>query len=149
MTGRTTDDSRLAILLLDYEACREDERTSVLVQATMFTAAIALLGLVAAAVTQTCAFDPDRDRCTPVNHYLLASAPLLPYAVIVFVYSIGLMGNHRDPNRKHGASDGQYGFGAPHACGFGHRCSSSRGCTPAATGAAARLRRKRCKRVSS
>ncbi|NLT05157.1 MAG: hypothetical protein GXY03_02485 [Solirubrobacterales bacterium] len=95
MTGRTTDDSRLAILLLDYEACREDERTSVLVQATMFTAAIALLGLVAAAVTQTCAFDPDRDRCTPVNHYLLASAPLLPYAVIVFVYSIGLMGNIR------------------------------------------------------
>ncbi|MBV9379974.1 MAG: hypothetical protein JOY82_01910 [Streptosporangiaceae bacterium] len=72
----------MQILLEDYAQCRDDERTWSVVFVTLFTATVALVGLLAAAVTQTCAFTAPGKSCVAVPDYILGGAPLLPVAAL-------------------------------------------------------------------
>jgi 4-hydroxybenzoate polyprenyltransferase len=74
------EDARLAVLISDYEMAREDERTLVNTQATVFSAAITLVGLLAAVVTQN----------PHVPELVFAAAPLIPYALFTHLTIIGL-----------------------------------------------------------
>ena len=73
-------DDRLNVLICDYEMAREDERTLVNTQATLFSAAVTLVGLLAAAVTQA----------PQVPEVVLAAAPLIPYAIFAYLTIIGV-----------------------------------------------------------
>lgn len=77
------------LLLADYQACREDERglSSVIVAA--FSIAVTLIGVMAAAVTQTCEFS-DAQSCTRVPDYILAASPLIPVALLAYITMLGI-----------------------------------------------------------
>ncbi len=76
---------RLQILLADYVACREDERTLVATQATMISVAVSMLGLLGAAIIQTCKLSSKTTGCWDVPDLALAAAPLLPLALLAFL----------------------------------------------------------------
>ena len=76
---------RLEILISEYQACRDDERNFTALSAALLGVAATMLGLLAAATTQTCTFNKDPNHCLPVPGYFVAGAPLLP--LIVFAYA--------------------------------------------------------------
>ncbi|MEU4559416.1 hypothetical protein AB0F72_13605 [Actinoplanes sp. NPDC023936] len=86
----TRDTLSLEALLLDYEMARDDERTVTNIQAGLYGVAIALIALMAGALTQECGFGmkqpPD---CTNVPDAILAAVPILPLGLIAFIQSIG------------------------------------------------------------
>jgi hypothetical protein len=77
--------SRLRVLIAEYEACRDDDRTYNSAYAVLFGVASTLLGLIAAATTQACGFTQSGKACVHVPDSLIAIAPLLP--VVVFAYA--------------------------------------------------------------
>ena len=87
--------ARLQILLEDYAQCRDDERTWVIALASLIAVAFTLVGLLAAAVTQTCRFSTSR-ACTNVPDYVVGAAPLLPIALIAFLQSLGIIATIRN-----------------------------------------------------
>jgi hypothetical protein len=89
------DSARLQILLEDYAQCRDDERTWVIALASLIAVAFTLVGLLAAAVTQTCRFSTSRS-CTNVPDYVVGAAPLLPVALIGFLQSLGIIATIRN-----------------------------------------------------
>jgi hypothetical protein len=93
--GDFEEQRRLEILLVDYEMAREDERTVVNASAAMFGAAVALLALLAAAVTQECRFGAQRASCVNVPDPILAAAPLLPLSLLGYMQLIGTVGTLR------------------------------------------------------
>lgn len=80
---------RLEILLQDYQSCREDDRVLLQTQANVIGVAVALLTLLAAAVTQTCTFNPPPNQCIRVSPLTLAIAPLPIVAVIAYIIMLG------------------------------------------------------------
>lgn len=88
------DSTRLAILLEDYSNCRDDDRNWWMVVATLVAVAITLVGLLFAAVTQTCRFNTSAS-CTRVPDYVVAGAPLLPIAIVAFMQMIGTLSTVR------------------------------------------------------
>lgn len=70
---------RLEVLLLDYEMAREDERSLTNAITTTFSVAVALLGLLGAAITQ-------HNKIPPL---LLAGTPLLPLSVLAYLEMLG------------------------------------------------------------
>ena len=96
LSGDTVDDSaRLQILLEDYSQCRDDERNWNTVLASLFAVAFTLVGLLIAAVTQTCRFNAS-ESCTNVPDYLVGAAPLLPIALIAYAESLGTVAAFRN-----------------------------------------------------
>ena len=82
-------EQRLEVLLADYQACREEDRTLVNVQVALFSVAVTLIGLMAAAVTQTCEFSGSTS-CVKVPGYVLAGSPLIPAAVLAYFTMISI-----------------------------------------------------------
>ncbi|MEX1141478.1 MAG: hypothetical protein WD993_08565 [Thermoleophilaceae bacterium] len=103
MTGGRTmhGDARLAVLLVDYEAARDDERTLMSTQAGLFGAAVAVTAFVAAAATRTCQIareagaSPEPD-CVTVPDALLGALPMGPLAMIAFLQVIGAVSTIRN-----------------------------------------------------
>lgn len=89
-----SDAALLQVLLEDYSEGRDDERTWITVLATLIAVAFTLVGLLAAAVTQTCRFNPSKS-CTNVPDYLVGAAPLLPIALIAFTQMLGTASTFR------------------------------------------------------
>ncbi len=85
---------RLEILLADYQTCREDERVLTSIQAGLFSVAITLIGLMAAAVTQTCEFSSSAS-CVHTPGYILAATPLIPIALLAYTAALGVMATLR------------------------------------------------------
>jgi hypothetical protein len=81
----TANDSkqRLEILLADYQACREDERVQLATVAAVIGVLVTLIGLMAAAVTQTCEFSSSK-TCIAAPDYLLAASPMIPIALLAY-----------------------------------------------------------------
>ena len=94
-TGKTggqpsnRDSQQVEILLADYQTCREDDRVLVSIQAVVFSVLVTLIGLMAAAVTQTCEFSNSKS-CVNVPDYLLAAAPLIPCALLAYTTMLGV-----------------------------------------------------------
>jgi hypothetical protein len=84
----STSPQRLEVLLADYQTCREDDRVLTSIQAGLFSVAIALIGLMAAAVTQTCQFSTSK-TCIHTPYYVLAATPFVPIALAAYVAVIG------------------------------------------------------------
>ena len=78
-TGKS--DQRLQILLTDYQACREDERVQFATGAAVIGILVTLIGLMVAAVTQTCEFSSSKS-CVAAPDYLLAASPMIPIALL-------------------------------------------------------------------
>ena len=76
------------ILLEDYAQCRDEERNWMTILASMFAVAFTLVGLLAAAVTQTCRFSAAKS-CVSVPDYLVGAAPLLPIALLAYAQMLG------------------------------------------------------------
>lgn len=89
------DSGRLQILLDDYSQGREDERNWLTVLATLIAVMFTLVGLLVAAVTQTCRFNTSRS-CTNVPDYLVGAAPLLPAAVLAYMELLGTVATFRN-----------------------------------------------------
>ena len=70
------------ILLADYQTCREPDRLLTSIQAVVFSIIIPLIGLMLAAVTQTCEFY--RFQLLVMAHYFLAATPLVPCALLAY-----------------------------------------------------------------
>ena len=83
------DSHRVDILLADYQTCREDDRLLVSTQAVVFSILVTLIGLMAAAVTQTCEFSSSKS-CVNVPDYLLAATPLVPCALLAYTTMLGV-----------------------------------------------------------
>jgi len=77
------------VLLADYESCREDERSLSSAMVTAFSIAVTLIGVMAAAVTQTCQFSGSQG-CTHVPDYVLAASPTIPIALLTYVTMLGI-----------------------------------------------------------
>lgn len=90
---------RLEVLLLDYETARDDERSYTQLQAALFSVAVALLGIIAATVTQSCQLKAPqclnktgnelqqclRDwECLSMPDGALSGAPLLAVAALAY-----------------------------------------------------------------
>jgi hypothetical protein len=99
----TTDDTelrggdanqRLDILLADYQACREDERVQFATVAAIIGVLVTLIGLMAAAVTQTCEFSSSK-TCIAAPDYLLAISPMIPIALLAYAIYILVVGTLR------------------------------------------------------
>jgi len=88
--GRPPGDSsqRLEILLADYQACREDDRVNLATLVAVFGVFVTLIGLMAAAVTQTCQFKPKPCIATP--DFILAATPLIPAALLAYGAMLGV-----------------------------------------------------------
>ena len=82
---------RLEILLADYQACREDERVQLAVVAAVVGVLVTVIGLMAAAVTQTCEFS-DSTSCINAPDYLLAASPLIPIALLGYAIYFMVVG---------------------------------------------------------
>jgi hypothetical protein len=85
---RPTDRTRFDLLLADYQAARDDERSFATVQAASIGLAISLLGLIAAGITQTCTIQ-QRPGCYALPPFFLAALPLGPAAVGSFLMIFG------------------------------------------------------------
>ena len=86
-TGHDAE-ARLEVLICDYEQCRQDERALAPIQVTLLSIGSTILGLLAAATTQTCQVRKE-PGCIKVPDYLLATAPLLPLTLFSFLYMVG------------------------------------------------------------
>lgn len=84
----STSPQRLEVLLADYQVCREEDRTLTSIQAGLFSVAIALIGLMAAAVTQTCQFSTSKS-CIHTPDFVLAATPLIPIALAAYYAILG------------------------------------------------------------
>ncbi|WP_434740397.1 hypothetical protein [Micromonospora sp. SH-82] len=83
-------------LLLDYEMAREDERTYINVQASLYGVAIALIALILGALTQECGLGMKQPpECTDAPDAILAAAPILPLGLIAFIQSLGSVASIR------------------------------------------------------
>ena len=85
---------QLEILLADYQACREDERVQYATLAAVFGVFVTLIGLMAAAVTQTCEFSSSKS-CIRAPGYILAASPLIPIALLAYATMLGVYGTLR------------------------------------------------------
>lgn len=85
---------RFDLLLADYQAAREDERSLVAAQGTSISVAVALLALLAAALTQTCNLGSG-SNCVRVPDLFLAAAPLGPVAVVAYLAMFGAVSTIR------------------------------------------------------
>jgi hypothetical protein len=95
LNGDTARDSqRLEILLEDYSQGRDDERNWNTVLASLIAVAFTLIGLLVAAVTQTCRFNKS-NSCTHVPDYLIGATPLLPIALLLFAQILGTVATFR------------------------------------------------------
>lgn len=83
------DDRQFDMLLADYAAVRDDDRGVASVIVTAFSIAVTLIGVMAAAVTQTCEFS-NAKSCTHVPDYILAASPLIPIALLAYVTMQGI-----------------------------------------------------------
>jgi hypothetical protein len=84
----------LDILLADYQTCREDERLMISIQGAVFGVFVTLIGLMAAAITQTCEFRSSAN-CVKVPDYMLAATPLIPIALLAYTTMIGVAATFR------------------------------------------------------
>ena len=95
LNGDAVDDSsRLQILLEDYSEGRDDERNWNVVLATLIAVAFTLIGLLVAAITQTCRFNTSKS-CINVPDYLVGAAPLLPVALLTYAQTLGTVTTFR------------------------------------------------------
>lgn len=95
LNGDAADDSaRLQILLEDYSQGRDDERNWNTVLASLIAVAFTLIGLLIAAVTQTCRFNTS-NSCTHVPDYLIGATPLLPITLLLFTQMLGTVATFR------------------------------------------------------
>jgi 4-hydroxybenzoate polyprenyltransferase len=95
LNGDAVDNSaRLQILLEDYSQGRDDERNWNVVLATLVAVAFTLIGLLAAAITQTCRFKSS-SSCVSVPDYLVGAAPLLPVALMAYTQLLGTVATIR------------------------------------------------------
>ncbi len=83
------DKRQFDLLIADYQACREDDRSLASVIVAAFSIAVTLIGVMAAAVTQTCEFS-SATSCVHVPDYILAASPLIPIALLAYVTMLGL-----------------------------------------------------------
>ncbi len=90
----TSDAARLEILLEEYSQGRDDERNWNSTLASLFAVAFTLVGLLAAAVTQTCRFSTS-NSCTHVPDYVIGAAPLLPIALMTYTQMLGTIATLR------------------------------------------------------
>ena len=88
------DSERLQVLLEDYSQGRDDERNWNTVLASLIAVAFTLIGLLVAAVTQTCRFNTS-NSCTHVPDYLIGATPLLPIALLMFTQILGTVATFR------------------------------------------------------
>lgn len=85
---------RLEILLVDYQSCREDERVQLAAVAAVIGVLVTVIGLMAAAVTQTCEFSSSKS-CVKAPDYLLAASPLIPIALLGYAIYFLVVGTLR------------------------------------------------------
>ena len=85
---------RLDILLADYQACREDERVQLATVTAVIGVLVTLVGLMAAAVTQTCEFSSSKS-CIQAPDYLLALSPMIPIALLAYAIYFLVLGTLR------------------------------------------------------
>jgi len=83
------DKQQFDVLLADYQALREDERGLSSVVVAAFSIAVTLIGVMAAAVTQTCEFSKAQS-CTHVPDYILAASPIIPVALLAYITMLGI-----------------------------------------------------------
>ncbi len=93
--GAPDDGRRLAVLMLDYEMAREDDRSTMSTQATILSVAVALLLGIGAIVSQACAYELKKS-CVQVPDALLAAVPLAPLAMVGYLQMIGTAGTIRN-----------------------------------------------------
>jgi hypothetical protein len=84
------------VLLVDYEAARDDDRSVVTTQAALFGAAVAVMAFSTAAASQTCQIDAKDRGCLEVPDPLLGALPLGPLAMIAFLQVIGAISTVRN-----------------------------------------------------
>lgn len=88
------DSERLQILLEDYSQGRDDERNWNTVLASLIAVAFTLIGLLVAAVDQTCRFNTS-NSCMHVPDYLIGATPILPIALLIFTQIHGTVATFR------------------------------------------------------
>ena len=89
-----SDGARLQILLADYSQGRDDDRNYYAVLASFIAVAFTLVGLLIAAVTQTCRFNTS-NSCVHVPDYLIGASPLLPIALLTYSQVLGTAATFR------------------------------------------------------
>lgn len=89
-----SDGARLQILLADYSQGRDDDRNYYAVLASFIAVAFTLVGLLIAAVTQTCRFTTS-NSCAHVPDYLIGASPLLPIALLTYSQVLGTAATFR------------------------------------------------------
>ena len=89
-------DGRLEVLLLDYEMARDDDRSTVAVQGTVLSVAVALLVGMAAVISQACTYQITTGDCARVPDALLAAVPLAPLAMVCYLQMVGTAGTVRN-----------------------------------------------------
>ncbi|MER6139404.1 hypothetical protein ABT174_04990 [Streptomyces sparsogenes] len=80
-------EQRLKILLADYGAGRDDERSLTFAYSAVTSVAVTALGIIAAGSAQTCQLK--HNQCLKINDWVLAGAPLLPLAAFSFAQMLG------------------------------------------------------------
>ncbi|MGX1612628.1 hypothetical protein ACWIF8_01890 [Micromonospora chalcea] len=93
-TEQAADQTRLAVLISDYEMARDDERTFIATMAAMIGVTVALATAVVAVVSQTCQF-AQTENCIKAHDALLAATPLPTLAVLAYMQMIGIVATMR------------------------------------------------------
>ena len=81
----------LQILLADYQALRDDERSTIAAQGLTISVATVLLGGMVAFAGQSCALDASHHNCTNIPVLFLASAPAVPFAALAYLMLQGII----------------------------------------------------------
>jgi hypothetical protein len=87
-------EQRINILLADYQACREDDRIMYATIAAVMGVLVTIIGLMVAAVTQTCEFSTSRS-CIEAPDYVLAASPMIPIALLAYSTYVMVVGTLR------------------------------------------------------
>lgn len=91
---REDSTQRLEILLADYQTCREDDRVQLATVAAIIGVLVTVIGLMAAAVTQTCEFSHSK-TCIAAPDYVLAGSPMIPIALLCYAIYFSVAGTIR------------------------------------------------------
>ncbi|MCX5006341.1 hypothetical protein OHB05_27515 [Streptomyces sp. NBC_00638] len=86
-----SEEHRFAVLALDYQMARDDERTFSSVQAAVASLTVVLLAALATVMSDACPLNDEKPGCKYVPAGLLAGAPAIPLAALAFVQLLGMV----------------------------------------------------------
>ena len=88
-------DQQLQIMLTEYEAARDDDRSTTSAVMALASVAVALLGGTVAVLVQDCISQEGAPGCWPVDDRIYAALPLGPFILMAYGLSLGVTNSVR------------------------------------------------------